>query len=272
MSHFKQYQGGLGDGEGRNLGDEWLDWDGRDEGHIREGKALFLMAAAAFALLACAAAAAFVYLIAPRIAEWHRLLPPFAWLMAALFGALFLAWYAQLFITVAGGRKVLFSPLALKPLYDLVFSGAFRVARLFKISRDRMGHSFIKVSNSISRAVKPADRQENLLILLPRCLTKEQLQQINALKEIYPITIHTVSGGELARKKVKEVRPTAVIGVACERDLVSGIRDVGTTFSVIGITNRRPEGPCRNTHIDMQELIGSIEFFVGPPKNNNSLS
>ena len=112
----------------------------------------------------------------------------------------------------------------------------------------------------------PAGRQEKLLILLPRCLAKEELVAINALKDRYPLEVHTVSGGELARKKVRELRPTAVIGVACERDLVSGIRDVSQKISVIGIPNQRPEGPCRNTRIDMGELTRAIEFYVGQPR------
>ncbi len=267
MSHFKQYQGGLSGTADRNLGDEWLDWDGSDSGAIDEGKALFIITGALFTLLMCASILAFVYLITPRLALWSPAIPPFAWIFAFAFAAIATLWYAQLIITAMTGRRILFSPLKLKSLYDMTFAGAFRLACAIGVSRDRIGHSFITVSNSVSRALKPKNRKENLLILLPRCLTKEQLLKINALKEVYPLTVHTVSGGELARKKVKEVRPTAVIGVACERDLVSGIRDVGTSFSVIGITNQRPEGPCKNTHIDMDVLINSIEFFVGPPKN-----
>ncbi len=266
MSHFKQYQGGLSGAADRNLGDEWLDWDGSDSSAIDEGKSLFIIASALFTIIMCASALVFVYLITPRLALWHSVIPLFAWIFAIGFTAIATLWYAQLIITALIGRRIFFSPLRLKPLYDMTFAGAFRLADAIGVSRDRIGHSFITVSNSISRALKPRNRKENLLILLPRCLTKEQLQKINALKDVYPLTVHTVSGGELARKKVKEVRPTAVIGVACERDLVSGIRDVGTSFSVIGITNQRPEGPCKNTHIDMDTLIRSIEFFVGPPK------
>ena len=86
-------------------------------------------------------------------------------------------------------------------------------------------------------------------------------------KNVYPVEIYPVSGGELARKKVREIRPTAVIGVACERDLVAGIRDVGNKFSVIGIPNIRPEGPCKNTYIDLEELEKAIQFYVGQPKD-----
>ncbi len=265
MSHFRQYQGDAQAEDGRNLGDEWTDWDGRDGQSTAAGRALFLLFSAIVSAGMGIAALLFVYLVSPRLAMWHASLPAIAWALALLFALVAALWFAFFALTATTGRRLIGSPHRLKPLFDAVFSGTFHAARCFGISRDRMGHSFVRVSNSVSRALKPQARQERLMILLPRCLAKEQLQAINALKERYPLTVHTVSGGELARKKVKELKPTAIIGVACERDLVSGIRDVGNRFSVIGIPNRRPQGPCKETLIDMRELIDAIEFFVGPP-------
>ncbi len=266
MSHFKEYQSKQGASDGRSLGDEWLDWDGKDDGHIIEGTGLFVTIAASVTALILGLVAAFVYLITPRLATWHEGLPSIAWITAAVAISITAVWFTLFALTILTRRRLMTSPVGLKFLFDITFSGVFKLARLAGVSRDRVGHSFVKASNNISRAFKIQGREEKLLLLLPRCLTKDQLKQINGLKEIYPLSIHTVSGGELARKKVKEIRPTAIIGVACERDLVSGIRDVGTKFSVIGIPNRRPEGPCQNTHIDMTELIETIEFFVGPPQ------
>lgn len=265
MSHFRQYQGDAQAEDGRNLGDEWTDWDGRGETATATGRALFLLFSAIVTVGMSLAAFFFVYLVSPRLAMWHASLPAIAWTTATLFTAIAVLWFALFALTATTGRRLAVSPHRLKPLFDAVFSGTFHVARLFGISRDRVGHSFVRVSNVVARALKPQARQENLMILLPRCLAKEQLRAINALKERYPLTVHTVSGGELARKKVKELKPTAIIGVACERDLVSGIRDVGNRFSVIGIPNQRPQGPCKDTLIDMKELIDAIEFFVGPP-------
>ena len=266
MSHIKEYQSSSKSADGRNLGDEWLDWDGKDDGPIGVGTGLYVWVAAFTTLLMDIAVVSFVYLITPRLALWHERLPWAAWALAITAIVATGLWFALFVLTVTTRRRLVFSPIRVRPLFEITFAGVFRLADFMGISRDRVGHSFVKVTNTLSRAFKPAGRQENLLLLLPRCLAKEQLKEINGLKEIYPIAIHTVSGGELARKKVKEMRPTAIIGVACERDLVSGIRDVGTRFSVIGIPNRRPEGPCKNTHIDMAELIESIEFFVGPPQ------
>lgn len=266
MSHFKQYQGDSSAPDGRNLGDEWLDWDGKDGGFIKQGTGLFISFAVLVTVLINVTLCAFVYLITPRLAIWHEGLPWLAWGFATLIVIISIIWFVQFVLTVITKKKIIFSPTRLHPFFEITFAGVFSIADLFGVSRDRVGHSFVRVSNNMSRALKPKGRKENLLLLLPRCLAKEQLKEINELKDTYPVTIHTVSGGELARKKVKETRPTAVIGVACERDLVSGIRDVGTKFFVIGIPNQRPEGPCKNTHIQMPELIEAIEFFVGKPE------
>lgn len=267
MSHFTQYQGNANSPDNRTLGDEWVDWDGQRE-VIREGKGLFLGASATIVVALILISSFFAYLITPRLAGWHHLLPPFIWLGVWLFSILIAVWFALLALTVFTGRNFLLSRKQSGLLFDLTFAGAFRLAKVLNISRDRMGHSFVRLSNEITKAFKKRDGEERLLLLLPRCLVKEELAKINALKETYPINIHTVSGGELARRKVVELKPTAVIGVACERDLVSGIRDVGSRLSVIGIPNHRPDGPCKDTHIDMDELISAIEFYVGPPRKS----
>jgi uncharacterized protein len=267
MSHFSEYETAAHDVDNRNLGDEWADWKGEPDPAIEEGKGLFLWIAGLVTLAIALGCSAFVYLVSPRLAMWWTYLPAIAWIAAGCFIALDVLWYLLLLATVGSGRRVGTSPARARVFFEATFAGAFRIARALRISRDRLGHSFVMTSNAIARATKPLGRQEKLLLLLPRCLEKEQLRRIGELKERYPIAIHTVSGGELARKKVKELAPTAIIGVACERDLVSGIRDVGTKFSVIGIPNRRPHGPCKETSIDMAELIEAIEFFVGPPKD-----
>ncbi len=266
MSHLKEYKSDLSAPDGRALGDEWADWDGKGGATVREGKRLFLLAAAGVVFVADIAVCLFIYMITPRLLTWNTYLPPLAWFMAAAFVATTAFLYAALVATSTGDRNYFPARGAVGAAFSFVFSPAFRLGSFLGFTRDRMGHSFVRVSNSVSMALKEKGRREKLLILLPRCLAKEELAAVNGLKEKYPLEVHTVSGGELARKKVRELKPTAVIGVACERDLVSGIRDVGQRISVIGIPNERPEGPCRNTHIDMDELIRTIEFYVGEQK------
>lgn len=265
MSHLKEFKSDVAAPDGRSLGDEWADWDGEGGQTIHSGKRLFLFFTACVLVLLNATACVLVYMISPRLVAWALWLPPVAWGLVAFFFLLTSLLFLSLLLTSSADRNFFPGHRFVSLLFDLVFSRAFRLAEAFGVSRDRVGHSFVLVSNSISRALKVQGRDEKLLILLPRCLAKEQLQQVNGLKQQYPLEVHTVSGGELARKKVRELRPTAVIGVACERDLVSGIRDMGMRISVIGIPNQRPEGPCKNTHIDLDELKEAVEFYVGKP-------
>jgi hypothetical protein len=266
MSHIKEYKSTAKSPEDRNLGDEWLDWDGKDGGIIKVGKGLFLSFSAAVILISDILLVLLVYFISPRLAMFIEELPIAAWVLAGLYVVMTAFWFLELLLTSYHEKNFfLFQP---KPHlhFEMLFTRALKLSKLFGFSRDQLGHSFVKVYNSVSRAVRKPGPNEKLLILLPRCLTKDELKKIMDFKHVYGVEVCTVSGGELARKKVKEFKPTAVIGVACERDLVSGIRDVGGKFSVIGIPNIRPHGPCKDTHVDMDELEKAIRFYVGPPR------
>ena len=82
------------------------------------------------------------------------------------------------------------------------------------------------------------------------------------LSEKYQFVAYTAFGGDEARKAVKDHRPDAVIGVACERDLISGIQDTAPKMPVFGIPNKRPEGPCKNTSVDVKELEKIIRYCL----------
>jgi len=258
--------------QNRNLGEEWESWRGEKREDISEGKSLFLANGSFVVLLLDLLIIGFTYMVSPRLASWHSLLPVAAWAIAIIIVLVTIMWMIQIILTAVTGKNFLFLANPLKYLFDIVFAGSFKISKFLGVSKDRLGNSFVKSYNEMSRAIKKHGSDERLLILLPRCLTKEQLKEITSLKERYPVEIHVVSGGELARRKIKESRPTAVIGVACERDLVSGIRDVGGKISLIGIPNKRPDGPCQNTVIEIKELIDAIEFYVGPPAKQGERS
>jgi hypothetical protein len=266
MSHLKEYKSKAKSPEDRNLGDEWIDWDGHDE-EIDEGKGLFLWFTFGVVLISDLFLVLLAYLITPRLASFIEELPVAAWTLAGLYVAATLFWFLELVFTVYHEKNYFLFRSKPHFLFELFFTKVIKLSHLFGVSRDRLGHSFVKVSNAVSRALKQPAPSERLLVLLPRCLTKEELKKAMDLKLRYPFEVFTVSGGELARKKLKELKPTAVIGVACERDLVSGIRDVGGRLSVIGIPNKRPHGPCKDTHIDLDALEDAIKFYVGPPRH-----
>ena len=70
-----------------------------------------------------------------------------------------------------------------------------------------------------------------------------------------------VTGGTLARQTVKKIRPKAVMAIACERDLTSGIQDV-YPLPAVGVLNIRPNGPCFNTHVDIEQVREEIKKFL----------
>jgi hypothetical protein len=77
-----------------------------------------------------------------------------------------------------------------------------------------------------------------------------------------------VTGGTLARQTVKKIRPKAVLAIACERDLTSGIQDV-YPLPAVGVMNIRPNGPCYNTHVDINMVRSEIESMLIKEENVN---
>ena len=58
-------------------------------------------------------------------------------------------------------------------------------------------------------------------------------------------------------------RPKAVVAVACERDLVSGVHDVAGRLPVLGSTLQLGDGPCRNTTFRTADLEGQVRNLLG---------
>ncbi len=157
------------------------------------------------------------------------------------------------------------------------------VGRLLGISRDKVQQSFIAVNNQLVRSNVGKVKPDRLLILLPHCIQindcnikitgdvhrckgcgKCEIKDLVAVADKYRVALSVATGGTLARRIIKEKRPKAIIAVACERDLTSGIVD-SYPLPVIGILNDRPFGPCMNTRVDMQDVKEALEMFIASP-------
>lgn len=161
----------------------------------------------------------------------------------------------------------------LKILYPLLMLlGAF-----LKDKKERFQLFVIELNNRLVRM--QGFKTKKILLLLPHCL------QINdcdvritndifnckrcgrcEIKDLIDIAVENnlklfvATGGNLARRIVKEERPEAIVAVACERDLSSGIAD-SYPLPVLGIPNKRPFGPCFNTQVNLEQVKEAIEFF-----------
>lgn len=163
--------------------------------------------------------------------------------------------------------------LTLRVFYPLLML----VSSFSKNKKEELQGIVINLNNKLVKAEKPT--ASRLLLLLPHCLqinecdiriTQDiyncmrcgrcQITDIITIADENNLKLFVATGGNLARKIVKDVRPEAIIAVACERDLVSGIAD-SYPMPIIGIINERPYGPCFNTRVSLDQVREAIEFF-----------
>jgi uncharacterized protein len=251
----------------RRLGHEWDDWDGEpipDDGIYREPPRLFFLLLGAWFGAILAGTGIIVWIAAPRLgAAWA---PAPALLAALLAGAgiLIAAWLAALALGLRLARNPLPPALAERGLLPRVMPLAERAGRWFGVSRDRAGNAALAVYNRVAAArASPGLRPDELLVLLPRCLDKPSMQAAMDLSARYGVPMFVAARGRYAREMIARVRPRAVVAVACERDLVSGIHDVAARLPVLGTTLSLPEGPCKNTGMEIESLEVQIRSFLG---------
>ena len=249
----------------RKLGDEWSDWAGdlaQYEKEIKEGKTIFLVFYFVSLFTLSLLFMLGYYLISPRLAQFNA--PADAvvfWVIIAAFSAIYI-YSLLLLLTIATGVNFIFASkkdgLHIEWIYPLVY----KTASIFKISKDRIGHSLVKVNNALVYTTKKKFRAANLLVLLPRCLDKETRVKAVEITGKYGCKVFTATGGSSARQMLKKVMPDAIIGVACERDLVAGMTDTPRYIPIIAIPNKRPHGPCKDTVIDTDELEKAVRFLL----------
>ncbi|GEM_PF-5011884 len=186
--------------------------------------------------------------------------------------------------------KVFFSVKSEKfSKFDVImFSAAYHVLRL--VLGEKGEKFFIEKINQITleRIRGKKFKPHEVLLLLPHCLQKSfctiRLKpdlsncahcgkcDVSALRKVverYNILCAIVSGGTAARNVVKATRPKLIVAVACERDLASGMADV-LQIPVYGVINERPEGPCINTIVDVEEIEKILKDVVEVEDLSNS--
>lgn len=152
-----------------------------------------------------------------------------------------------------------------------------RTGKIFGVEKDRLVRAFVNMNNDIVRDLMRSSRPEKLLVLLPHCLQLDDcalkltndigrcvgcgrcdIKELVELAERYNLAINVATGGTVARRIVKETKPDVILAVACERDLLSGIQDT-YPLPVIGFCNRRPNGECRSTRVNVELIEDEIK-------------
>lgn len=148
---------------------------------------------------------------------------------------------------------------------------------LFKGDKDDIRRLYISVNNIVVRHDLKKNNLSKTLMLLPSCMQNKdcnckitenikncrrcggcRIGEVASLTERGDVRTIVVKGGTAARNLVKEFKPDFILAVACERELISGMGDVGG-IPVIGIINQRPNGYCTNTTVDMMQLTETLQ-------------
>ncbi|MBN2541589.1 DUF116 domain-containing protein [bacterium] len=220
------------------------------------------------------------FLVYPRLFQIHNVFP-----------YIFLALELLILIVVGGGLILITLSALLEKdfLYPhgkkqitirVLFPIVVFFGRLFGISKDKLRSSYVDVNDALIKATKKRISTDKILLLLPHCLQNSEcpwritfdihncrncgncvISELLEIVDKYKISMKVATGGTIARKVIKEIRPTVIIAVACQRDLTSGITDA-YPIPVYGILNKRPNGPCFNTDVDIDKVKEALDFLL----------
>jgi hypothetical protein len=217
----------------------------------------------------------------PGLSNINEFLPLFSGIIFSLVCIVLASGIICIFLAFAGiCVSGIFQQLAWLAV-SILFPVTIIIGKIFKIDKEKIEGSFIAVSNHLVRKRGIIISPEKLLILTPHCIQKEtcphkvtkdvnncrrcgqcQVGELLKISETSGAKLAVVTGGTLARKVIKDLRPEAVLAIACERDLTSGIQEV-FPMPVIGILNKRPNGPCCDTEVDIDDVKKTIANFCG---------
>ncbi|UCD72441.1 MAG: DUF116 domain-containing protein [Syntrophobacterales bacterium] len=209
--------------------------------------------------------------------------PKFPLLLAIMLGVALLLIFGgagSLIITIYRGRDFFLSRKLRGIVIEVLFPLMVFWGRIMGISRERIQRSFIEINNQLVLSNAHETKPQRLLLLLPQCIQnfdcdikitgdiqnckrcgKCEIKDLIELSEKNKVKIAVATGGTLARRIIVKIRPQAIVAVACELDLTSGIQDA-YPIPVIGILNQRPSGPCYNTRVDIAEVREALLSFM----------
>jgi len=121
---------------------------------------------------------------------------------------------------------------------------------------------------------------EAILVLLPSCLQAADCKQnvvgdlanckrcgqckIGPLLDIcgrYGAAVSIARGGRVAAELARQPHVKAIVAVACEKELRSGIFAC-LPKAIVAVPNTRPNGPCNETDVDTGEVERALKWLT----------
>ncbi|HEX5438472.1 MAG TPA: DUF116 domain-containing protein [Gemmatimonadaceae bacterium] len=249
----------------RRLGHEWDEWDGAplpNGGNFAASARLYFGFTAAGIVLGALVLAAGIYLLGPRLGMLAPWLPVALYAAVVVLTVLAALWLGMIALSFYSRRVLLPERLAERGLLLRTMQLAWRTGELFGVQRDWTGHAAVAVYDRLALARTRKVGADELLILIPRCLSRESLDGVLDIARRYGVSAFVATRGQLARRVIKERRPKAVVAVACERDMVSGLHDVAGHVPVLGLTMTLPNGPCRDAALDLPKMEEFVKRYL----------
>jgi len=249
----------------RRLGHEWDEWDGKplpNAGDFRTTTGKYFLFTAVGLAGMVAVGAVGIYLLSPRLAQLASWLPRALYIADVMFAAAGALWLALIGLSYATDRALLPGRFAERGLLLKTLRLSSRVGEVFGVQRDWTDNAAVTVYERLAWAREWRVRANELLILIPRCLSRAALDGVMDIAKRYDVATFVATRGAYARQAIRERRPKAVVAVACERDMVSGLRDVAGRLPVLGLTMQLPNGPCKDASLDLVKMEAFVRKYL----------
>jgi hypothetical protein len=248
----------------RRLGHEWDEWDGKplpNEGNYDSPVGLFFGWSALALAVALAVLSLVAWILSPHLARLGTSIPTYGWFAIAAVAAALWLWWGAILLSYVLRRPLLPERLAERGPFLRLMRLTSRVADRFG-RRDWVENAAVKVYNALALERSRKVNKGELLLLIPRCLSRATLDGVLQVAGKYDVPVFVATRGQLARRVIRERRPRAVVAVACERDMVSGLHDVAGKVPVLGLTMTLPAGPCKDALLDLDKLEEWVRAYV----------
>lgn len=248
----------------RRLGHEWDEWDGKplpNGGNYDSPPSLFFGWSSLAIGTSLGLAALVVWFLQPSLVRLHARIPEFAWGTLGVAALVVWLWWGAMLLSYALRRPLLPEMLAERGPFLKLMQFTSRVANQFGM-RDYVENASVKVYNAFALRRGRKVKRGELLVLIPRCLSRATLDGVLGIAGQYDVPVFVATRGQLARRVIRERRPRAVVAVACERDMVSGLHDVAGRIPVLGLTMTLPAGPCKDAGLDLEQFERWIRTYV----------
>ncbi|UCF78453.1 MAG: DUF116 domain-containing protein [Candidatus Eiseniibacteriota bacterium] len=269
------------------LGPMWTEGerDAKSVSRTDDSKGLFLLLSSLSLLLLLAMLWLLFFLLEPRLSSLDGRVTTAVGLAFTLAGVMAAALAGSELLSAASGVILLPRFLSRNCATRFLLPLSEKLGGLMGISADRVKGAFLEFNNALIAAGALRVLPGRVLVLLPHCLQKSDCPQnlegdirncadcgacaVSELKQLLSqCSVHSriVGGGRFALQTVKEFNPDAIVGVACERELVAAVREM-KRVPVLAVTNWRPEGPCRNTRVVIEKVEDALRILLKDSKS-----